>query len=124
MHVPPNFPVGLDIYETGCYSSKDAEADGDFLKSIRLAVALEWAQRVNENAVEEDLKPTRVGGFDALFYESMIPSQLGKEIRWRQWVFMVDNKCYFIVSTIFPELEAAIVPDVEKMLASFKVKDR
>ncbi|HLX62952.1 MAG TPA: hypothetical protein VKX17_16895, partial [Planctomycetota bacterium] len=63
-----------------------------------------------------------VGSFDALYFESMVPSQLKKEIRWRQWVFMDGERCYFIVSTIFPDNEAKIFPDVEKMLQSFKAK--
>lgn len=122
MHVPPSFPVGMDIYEMGTYSSEEKTTEQDFANKIRSAVALEWAQRVNEKAKLEDLKPAKVGTFDALFYESMIPSQLDKEIRWRQWVFMVDNKCYFIVSTILPEFEDKIFPDVQKMVASFRVK--
>ena len=122
MHVPPTFPVGMDIYEMGRYSSEEKAGEQDFANKIRSAVALEWAQRINENARQEDLKPTKVGTFDALFYESMIPSQLGKEIKWWQWVFMVDNKCYFIVSTILPEFEDKIFPDVQKMAASFRIK--
>jgi hypothetical protein len=122
MHVPPGFPVGMDIYEMGTYSSDEKATNQDFANQIRSAVALEWAQRVNEKAKQKDLKPFKVGTFDALFYESMIPSQLDKEIRWRQWVLIVDDKCYFIVSTILPELEDKIFPDVEKMLASFRIK--
>ena len=122
MHVPPSFPVGMDIYEMGTYSSDEEVTQEDFASKIRSAVALEWAQRVNEKAKQEDLKPAKVGIFDALFYESMIPSQLDKEIRWRQWVFIANNKCYFIVSTILPEHEDEIIPDVQKMVASFRIK--
>jgi hypothetical protein len=122
MCVPPSFPVGLDIYEMGNYSSADKATESAFRNKVRAAVALEWAQRVKENAVPDDLKRAKIATFDALFFESMIPSQLGKQIRWRQWVFMVDNKCYFVVSTILPEFENKIFPDVEKILASFRVK--
>jgi hypothetical protein len=34
---------------------------------------------------------------------------------------MVDIRCYFIVSTIIPDREQAIFPDVEKMVASFRI---
>ncbi len=122
MHVPPDFPVGMDIYEMGTYSSADAGSAKEFLDKVRADVALEWAQRVNEDAKSEDIKPAKVGSYDALYYESMIPSQLDKEIRWRQWVLVVDQKCYFVVSTILPELDDKIFPDVEKMLLTFRVK--
>jgi len=121
MHVPPSFPVGMDIYEMGTYSSDEPGKEKELADKIRADVALEWAQRVNPAAMPEDLKPAKVGTFDALYYESMIPSQLNREIKWRQWVFMSDNKCYFIVSTILPEYEDKIFPDVEKMLASFRI---
>jgi hypothetical protein len=124
MYSPPKFPIGMDIYEMGTYTSAGNHAEVDFAGTIRSAVALQWAQRVNKIAVETDFKPAKVGNFDALYYESMIPSQLGKEVKWRQWVFMTDGKCYFIVSTIFPEFDEEIFPDVEKMLASFRIKSK
>ena len=69
--------------KTGRYLRTHSQASTaqDFANEIRSEVALEWAQRVNEKAKQEDLKPANVGTFDALFYESMIPSQLDKEIR-------------------------------------------
>lgn len=122
MHVPPSFPIGMDIYELGEFSSDKNMADQEFTEKIRLTVSLDWAQRLNENAKEDDLQPAKVGDFEALYYESLIPSQLDKEIKWRQWVFLDGNKCYFIVSTILPEMEDDIYPDVEKMVASFRIK--
>ena len=122
MHVPPSFPVGMDIYQMGTYSSDDKLSEPDFANAIRSAVALDWAQRVNEKATVNDFTRAKVGKYDALFYESMIPSQLNKDLKWRQWVFMADNRCFFIVSTILPEFEDKIYPDVEKMVASFRMK--
>jgi hypothetical protein len=124
MYSPPNFPVGMDIYEMGTYSPAENEASAEFAEKIRSAVALQWAQRVNKNAAEADFKSAKVGSIDAIYYESMIPSQLDKEVKWRQWAFVADGKCYFIVSTIFPEFEEQIFPDVEKMLASFRIKPK
>ena len=123
MYVPPTFPVGMDIYEMGTYSSDEEMNPEEFSEKMRWEIALEWAQRVNEKARQEDLKPAKVGTLEALFYEAMIPSQLGKAIRFRQWVFMVENKCYFIVSTILPELEDKIFPDVLEMVTSFRMKE-
>jgi hypothetical protein len=119
---PPDFPVGLDIYEMGVYSAEDKEAEPELFKSIRQDVALEWAQRVSEGAKLEDMREAKVGEYDALYFEAMIPSQLNKDIRWRQWVFMVDNACYFVVSTILPENEETIFPAVESMLATFHME--
>ncbi|MBI3861754.1 MAG: hypothetical protein HY290_07645 [Planctomycetia bacterium] len=122
MLVPPSFPVGMDIYEMGTYSMDSGSSDLKFFEKVRSEVALEWAQRVAPDAKAEDLKPARVGSNDALHFEKLLTGQNGKQIRWRHWVFMVENKCYFIVSTIVPALEDEIFPDVEKMVASFKVK--
>jgi hypothetical protein len=54
--------------------------------------------------------------------EVVMALQDGRTVRWRQWVFMVGNKCYFAVSTIFPQYEDRIFPDVQAMLASFTIK--
>lgn len=124
MYVPPSFRVGMDIYQMGTYSPAKKMTDQDFKDKIRLEVSLDWAKRMNKQATLKDLKPAKVGSFDALYYESMIPSVLKKDIRWRQWVFMDGHQCYFIVSTILPEMEDEIYPDVKKMLASFKIKKK
>ncbi|WP_298868350.1 hypothetical protein [uncultured Gimesia sp.] len=124
MYVPPSFRVGMDIYQMGTYSSSEKIADQKFKDKIRLDMAMDWAQRMNKKATLKDLKPAKVGRFDALYYESMVPSQLNKDIRWRQWVFMDGNQCYFVVSTILPEMEDKIFPDVKKMIASFKIKKK
>ena len=118
---PAAFPVGMDVYEMGTYSSDDKTPANEFFMQIREQVALDWARRAKPDAKPADLKPAKVGRFEALYYESMVPSQLGKEIKWRQWVFMAGNQCYFVVSTILPELDKDIFPDVQKMLESFTV---
>lgn len=122
MLIPPDFPVGMDIYEMGAYSTNDANDAQEFFEKVRADVALEWAQRVHKDAASDDMQPAKVGTYDALYYETMVPSQLKKDMRWRQWVFMVDNRCYFVVSTILPELDDEIFPDVEAMLTTFRAK--
>ncbi|MCX7008255.1 MAG: hypothetical protein NTY53_13580 [Kiritimatiellaeota bacterium] len=119
--VPPTFPVGLDIYEIGAYSAVDPAQEKALFKKVPAEVALEWAQRVKKNATRKELKPGKVGPYDAWFFEAMVPTHLGQDAHWRHWVFMVANKCYFIVSTIFPEREAELYPAVEQMLKSFKI---
>jgi len=119
---PSTVPVGMDIYEYGTYSTKDKAKEPELWERVRKEVALEWAQRVKKGAKADELKPAKVGSFDALFFESMIDARTGGQVHWRHWVFMVGNKCYFIVSTIFPEDEKTLYPDVEAMLKTFQIK--
>ena len=120
MYVPTAFPVGMDIYEMGRYSTDEKEKEA-FFEKIRSDVALEWAKRVNPEAQAEDLKPAKVGMYDALAYDTLLKNN-GKKIRWRHWVLMADDRCFFIVSTIIPRLEDEIFPDVEAMIQSFTME--
>jgi hypothetical protein len=122
MLIPPSAPVGLDIYEMGTYSCDDKASEKELFTRVRQEVAREWAQRVNAKADLKDMSTRRVAAFEALSFEAMVPSKLNKDVRWRQWVFMVTNRCFFVVSTISPEAEATIYPDVEKILATFRIE--
>jgi hypothetical protein len=122
MLVPPGFPVGLDIYEMGVYSADVQAEEPKLLERVPIGVALGWIARIQVNADKDSLKAAKVGTHDALFFETTVPSQVGEDVHWRQWTFMVGNRCYGIVSTILPSLEDTIYPDVEKMLASFREK--
>jgi hypothetical protein len=119
MFSPPIFPVGLDVYEMGTYSSASQSGQAELYKKVPAELALEWAKRVQPKATKEDLKTAKVGTYDAIFFESMVKSQMKKPVHWRQWVFMVGHTCYFIVSSILPENDSKIYPDVEQMLKSF-----
>ena len=120
MYVPPDFPLGIDIYDLGRFSTDDKSKTPEFFQRVVREVSLEWAGRVHEGVKETDLTTAKVGAYEALFFEALVPAQTGKDVRWRQWVFMVDDRCYFVVSTIFPEFEASIYPSVEWMLKSFQ----
>lgn len=120
MYIPVEFPVGMDIYEMGTYSTENGnDTQQEFLDKIRLDVALDWAKRVSPRAKASDLKEAKVGKFEALHCDVLLKGQDKKEIRWRHWVFMDGSKCYFVVSTILPKYEDAIYPDVKEMLESF-----
>jgi hypothetical protein len=121
MLIPPTFQVGLDIYESGTYSADDETETAELLARVPREVALEWAQRVKPETTAQALQPARVGAFDALFFESSVPSRLGYDLHWRYWVFMHGNHCYFIVSTLPPDKESELLPDVQAMLASFRI---
>ena len=119
---PEKFPVGMDIYELGSYSFAKDEKAGR--KRVREAAALEWAHRVAPDATIKDMKEVKVGDVSALFFTRKVPSALDQELVWRQWVFMVEGSCYFIVSTLPEELGAKLLPDVKKMVASFKPRKK
>ena len=121
MYAPPDFPVGMDIYEFGRYSTKRDDKQA-FFEKIRSEVSLEWARRVSPEASADDLKPGKVGKYETLFYETLLKGN-GKKFRWRQWVFMVEDRCFFVVSTIPPNLDDEIFPDVEAMIQSFKMEE-
>jgi hypothetical protein len=122
MYIPPIFPVGMDIYEMGTYSVDDPLAEKELLKKVPTDVSMNWARRLQQSPAPEALKPAKVGPYDAVFFEFTFQSPQGQEVHWRQWVFMVGNKCYSAISTIFSPLDGQIFPDVEKMLASFQMK--
>jgi hypothetical protein len=123
MHVPKEFPIGMDIYQMGTYSPEKGEVTPEFINKTRLNISLTWAQRVRPETKSKDLITTKVGSYEALYFESMTKSQLGEEIKWRQWVFFVGNEAYFIVSTILPEFEDKIFPDVKKMISTFQKRN-
>ncbi len=120
-YVPPIFPLGIDIHELGSYSSDDGTEGKDLLKKVVAEVSSERAKRVKGDVELADLKPAKVGPYEALYFETTVPLRNGATIRWRQWVFSAGNKCYFAVSTIFPQFEERIFPDVQAILKSFQI---
>ena len=121
MYVPPVFPIGMDIYELNTYSSNDKD-EANLLKRVPKEVSLEWAKRAKDEIDPKEFTPAKVGPYSALYFETMMPLRDGTTVRWRQWTFMIGNKCYGVVSTIFPQYEKQIFPDVQSMLASFRIK--
>ncbi|MDX2108263.1 MAG: hypothetical protein SFY67_17850 [Candidatus Melainabacteria bacterium] len=117
---PPKFPVGLDIYEMGTYSSSDGDAAK--LKNIPGDLLLEWAKRIKQSPTTADLKKGKIGTFDADLYECEISGKDDKKLKWHNWTFMNGNKCYFVLSAYPNELENDIYPDVQKILSTFKIK--
>jgi hypothetical protein len=121
MYVPPVFPIGMDIYELGTYSS-DEKDEADLLKRVPNEVSWEWAKRAKDEIDPKEFTPAKVGPYSGLYFETMMPLRDGRTVRWRQWIFMVGNRCYGVVSTIFPQYEKEIFPDVQSMVASFSIK--
>lgn len=121
---PPTAPVGMDIYQMGTYSCDDRTKTSAFLQRIPTDIALEWAQRVKPEATAKDLKHAKVGKYDAILFEAPLKSKAAPEVHWRHWVFMAGDRCFLCLSTIFPDNEATLLPDVEAMLGSFRLSPK
>ena len=82
-----------------------------------------WIGRNAKDVVDEqELQSAKVGAYDAVYFETMMPLRDGRTVRLRQWVFMVNNQCYLVISTIFPPYEERIFPGVQAMVTSFQIK--
>ena len=118
-YIPAIAPVGMDIYEMGQYSTKKRDGQAALMNRVRREMSLDWAHRVKPEAAEADLKPAKVGEFEALHFDAMVPANDGRKVHWRQWVITAGDRCYFIISTLFPDQEERLLPDVEEMLRTF-----
>jgi hypothetical protein len=122
MYVPPVFQVGMDVYEMGTYSTDRNKPPKDLFQKVMTEVSLKMVRRARPEVREEDLKPAKVGSYDALFFETIVPGANGSEVHWRQWAFMVDDRCYFILNIAVPQFKDVVFPAVDSMLASFRAK--
>jgi hypothetical protein len=112
---PSIAPVGLDVYMMGAYSIDKASGEGKLFADVGDAIALLFAQSFKEDVTPKEMTKVKVGSYEALHFKS------DGSVIWRQWAIVKDGKAFIIVSAIKPEHEAALFPDVEKMLATFKI---
>ncbi len=119
MCAPPTFPVGIDFYEAGTYSFGNAAANA--MERIVDDVALEWARRASPQAKISDMTFARVGGFNARYFQTRVASRFGGELNWRQWVFCVGNRCYFVVSTLDDKNSSTLRAAIDEILQSFQI---
>lgn len=125
VYKPQFCPIGMDIFDLGPFSSSNQSEDKqEFCKKVKTEVSLFWAKKATQNKTVKasDFSEDKVGKYSALYYENLIPTRTLYKAKWRQWVFMDKNRCYVILSTIFPNYETRVYPDVQSMLKSFKVK--
>ncbi len=120
---PPTAPVGMDIYELGRYSCDDRAKTPELLMQIPRDVALDWARRVKPDTSGSELKAARVGNYDALLFEATLKAKEGGDVHWRHWVFMAGDRCFLVLSTLFPDQEKALLPEVESMIRSIQVTE-
>jgi hypothetical protein len=122
MYSPPGTDTSMDVYEMGTYTAQDKSAEPELLKKVPQELAIEWARKVKPKVKPTEFSSRKVGSHDAVYFETTVKSQSKKEVHWRQWFFMDGEQCYFIVSTLYPDAEAKLLPDVEAMLKSFHTK--
>ena len=118
---PPTFPVGIDFYEVGTYSL--GTSIPTTMERIVDDVALEWAKRANAKATMSDMAPARVGKFNARYFQARVASRMGGELNWKQWVFSVGNRCYFVISTLDDNNSRSLSSAIDGILQSFEIKD-
>jgi hypothetical protein len=122
IYTTPDLPagLGLQILQLGGYSADDEKQEKALLKKAVNELSMEWANRFKPVAQPMDLKEAKVGPYAALQFETAFTLQNGNEIRERQWVFSVENKCFLAFSAIPAEGEEKIEADVRTMLKSLR----
>lgn len=118
-YAPPGFPVGMDIYMMGHYSAEEGQNKADLYAKARRHVALTFARNFKKDVTVADMQKTDIAGAEALYFT--IPSPPKPQIIWRQWAFVKKGWCFLIASAIDKKLEDRYLPDVKKMIDSFKL---
>jgi hypothetical protein len=101
----------------GSYSTADRKDDAALFNRVRETIAMEFAQRFKKDVSAREMTDVAVGSLQASHFQAAGPPG----IIWRQWVIVDSGMAFAIVSAIKPEHEKEILPDVLKMVASFKV---
>ena len=115
-YIPPQAPVGMDIYLLGEYSAEADEAD--LHRRVRDAWALRFAEPFDAQISVEKMQKVEVDGAEALFFSG---AHLETKRLWRQWVFIKNRTCFGVVSAVEPEQDDAMWPDVQAMVASLRL---
>jgi len=115
-YVPPSQPVGMDVYMLGTYSTAN---DPSLANKIRDALAEQFAGGLDPQATAAKMKPIRVADVEALYFECPAPRP---GITWRQWSLIDHGQAILVVSTLAKENEVTLLPQVERMVASLKIK--
>ncbi|MCZ4410770.1 hypothetical protein O3Q51_18280 [Cryomorphaceae bacterium 1068] len=109
---PPTAPVGMDIYFAGHVDSSETS-----IQALR-RISEEFAKPFDPEISADSMKEVKISNQTGLFYQTDIKE---KNITWRQWAVVKNGYCYVIVSAIKREDESTILPDVERMVQSFKL---
>lgn len=116
---PATFPVGMDVYYYGVYSSDDSKKASSLWERVRNIWALNFASNFKRGVKIDDLKKVTVDGVEALYFEGPAPRP---GITFREWALIKNGKMFVIISTL-PTEDKQSVADVEAMVKSFRVAD-
>ena len=95
-----------------------APKEPDLPKKVREELALTMLRQWPKPPTLADMTSQRVAGVEALYIRLDTPRPGGL---WRQWSFVLDGHAFVIVSAMPKEREAAIAPQVDQMVGSFKL---
>ncbi|HMO20325.1 MAG TPA: hypothetical protein PKC98_05090 [Candidatus Melainabacteria bacterium] len=123
MYIPPNCPIGLDIFDIGSFSPSASENADAILKKATEEVALSFAAKTGKAPEEIKFTRQKVAGKDALFYQCEVQTRTGYKALWRQWTFYAGDRVYIAISSIFPNYEEKLYPQVKEMLATLQFTD-
>lgn len=115
---PPTYPVGMDVYYYGVYSSDDSKQSAALWEKIRDLWATSFASKLKRDVSVAEMRKVSVDGAEALYFETPTPRP---GVIWRQWAFVKDGRAFVIVSAL-PAQDKALVANVESMVKSFHVK--
>ena len=115
---PPTYPVGMDVYYYGVYSSDDPRQQVALWEKIRGVWAPSFASHLKRGVSVAEMRKVNVAGAEALYFETPAPRP---GVTWRQWAFVKDGKAFVIVSSL-PAEDKTLLADVEAMVKSFQVK--
>jgi hypothetical protein len=119
---PPGAPIGMDVYILGTYSfeEKDPEKRRAARNRVRYDLAHRFARSFKKDVTESDMTRVEVGGAEALHFKANPPRR--PNACWRQWAFLAGGRGYVIVSIIEKENTERLLPDVQAMVKSFRLK--
>lgn len=115
-YAPTNAPMGMDVYVFGPFWHADepGTATAAQLRNHYAELSLE---NHPERPKADDMRVIPVAGFDSVFFEC----EANRGIRWRQWCFFAESHVFLIVSAIDPQNVETLPPQVDAMIASFRV---
>lgn len=119
-------PWGLQVQSMGAYSADSKADEAELLSRIPIDNSIELAKNVHTGTTKDMLKRTKVGKFDAWYFEwPVLPLKTAKQkggFVWRQWVFMDGNKCYGLTSCVPKNLDDQIEPVLTDMVGSLSLR--
>jgi hypothetical protein len=114
---PPTYPVGMDIYYYGTYSSDDPSQQTGLWERVRNSWAIGFASRLKRDVTVVEMRKVTVDGVEALYFQIPTPRP---GVVWRQWALVKNGRAFVIVSTL-PADDQQLLSAVESMVKSFRV---